>query len=459
MTTIRATLMKEVPAVSLAFFRFVFGLMLAGGMIRFLLKGWVEDLYIAPTYYFKFYGFEFVQVLPPWAMYASFIVLTVAALMVAFGYRYKLAITVFFFLFTYVEMIDKTTYLNHYYFVSLVTFLMIWLPMDARYSVDAKRCPARGRNTVPNWMLLALMLQIGFVYFFGGIAKLKADWLLDAQPLRIWLSANSSFPVLGPLLDQVWVAYALSWGAMIFDLTILFVLLAPKLRPYGYAVLLVFHFFTSQFFLIGMFPYIMSTATLVFFSARFHESVMRWVVARLAWMREVALPRAAIVRARRPVLAYGLTVFLGVQVLLPFRHLLYPNDVTWSEEAFRFSWNIMLIEKTGHVEFVVKNVATGATWREYPSEHLTRLQEKMMSTQPDMIVEFAQHLKEKFAQQGIKQVAIYADAHVALNGRPSRRFIDPTVDLTTVSDGFAPRSWVLPFDEAPKSLTERVVNL
>jgi hypothetical protein len=452
---IRESLTKEVPAASLSFFRFVFGLILFGSMVRFLLKGWVEDLYLAPTYHFKYYGFEFIQVLPAWAMYGVFAVLAMLALFIAVGFHYRIAVTIFFLLFTYVELIDKSTYLNHYYFVSLITFLMIWLSLHGTYSIDARRRADIARATVPNWMLLALKLQIGFVYFFGGIAKLKSDWLFDAQPLTIWLSANSGLPIIGPLLDQVWVAHVLSWGAMVFDLTIFFVLLSTQWRAYGYVVLLVFHFFTAQFFAIGMFPYLMSAATLVFFSGSFHERVLCLIASKLTILRASASLTITLGNHRWRAIAIGVAMFLGVQILLPFRHMLYANNVAWSEEAFRFSWNIMLVEKTGHVEFVVRNSRTGAAWREYPSDYLTRVQEKMMSTQPDMILEFAHYLESTLRAQHGTKLEVYADSYVSLNGRPSRQFIDPTVDLTTVSDSYTNRTWVLPFDQSPETLYHR----
>ena len=41
----------------------------------------------------------------------------------------------------------------------------------------------------------------------------------------------------------------------------------------------------------------------------------------------------------------GLVVlFLGIQFLLPLRHLLYPGNVNWTEEGFRFAWRVMLVE-------------------------------------------------------------------------------------------------------------------
>ena len=60
--------------------------------------------------------------------------------------------------------------------------------------------------------------------FFAGLAKINADWLLEALPLRIWLAARSDLPVAGPLLSQVWVAYAFSWFGMAYDLGIVFFL-------------------------------------------------------------------------------------------------------------------------------------------------------------------------------------------------------------------------------------------
>ena len=84
--------------------------------------------------------------------------------------------------------------------------------------------------------------------------------------------------------------------------------------------------------------------------------------------------------------------YLALQLALPLRFLMYPGNVNWHEQGFRFSWRVMLIEKAGQVEF---NVLVGDEDRRYvvyPRDQLTPLQYKMMSTQPDMIQEYAQHL-------------------------------------------------------------------
>ena len=108
-------------------------------IIRFMAMGWVSELYIEPAHHFTYYGFGWVQPWPGWGMYLHFALMGLASLGVALGYRYRLSITAFFLLFTYVELIDRTTYLNHYYFVSLVSFLMIFLPLNRTASLDARR--------------------------------------------------------------------------------------------------------------------------------------------------------------------------------------------------------------------------------------------------------------------------------------------------------------------------------
>lgn len=53
-------------------------------------------------------------------------------------------------------------------------------------------------------------------------------------------------------------------------------------------------------------------------------------------------------------------------------------------------------------------------------------------------------LRDRFRDDGI-DVEVRAESFAALNGRPSRRFLDPTVDLAAIDDGLAPYGFVLPF--------------
>src|SRR6187402_521845 len=118
---------RYIHAAPLAVFRIGLGTMLLLSVIRFWSKGWIKELYVKPKYFFPFYGFDFI--IPPGNYaYLLFAICGLSALLVALGLYYRIAIIVLFLSFTYIELIDKTTYLNHYYFVSIVCLIMIFLP-------------------------------------------------------------------------------------------------------------------------------------------------------------------------------------------------------------------------------------------------------------------------------------------------------------------------------------------
>lgn len=432
---------RPVSIAPLVVFRIIFGGMMAVSTVRFMLRGWVSELYIEPRVFFPFYGFEWVKPLPGNGMYVVFTLILLSALLVMVGLFYRWAAAAFFVLFTYVELIDKTNYLNHYYFVSLVAFLMILLPADRYFSADSRLWPAKKTSIIPAWPITLLQFQLAVVYVYAGIAKLNSEWLLEAMPLRIWLPAKAHLPVVGPLLEQEWVAYAMSWGGAFYDLFIVFFLMWSVARPYAYFFVVFFHLVTAWLFpAIGMFPYIMILATLIFFPAAFHEKIL----ARFGAENPSA-------KGTQPVAMWGpAKVLLGAyvvwQLVMPWRYLLYPSPLFWREEGYRFSWRVMLMEKAGYVTFHVSDPATGRQGQIANHEYLTPQQEKMVATQPDMILQFAHYLAEDLKQQGLQQPEVRAEAWVTLNGRRSRPFTDATVDLAKERPSLQPKTWILPFE-------------
>jgi hypothetical protein len=416
-------------------------------VVRFFAHGWIHEYFIAPRHFFPYYGLDWVRPWPGAGMYVHFAAMGILALCVAAGLYYRASVIGFGALFAYAHLIDKTNYLNHYYLVICLCLLMAFLPLHRCASLDARRRPALRSATVPAWVVWALRAQIGVVYVFGGIAKLKADWLVDAQPMQIWLSANSDVPLLGPLFGEPWMAYAMAWAGAAFDLSIVPLLLGRRSRPFAYAALVVFHLVTMRLFQLGMFPWIMMASSLVFLPPDWP----RRLAARLRWRSAgaaapaapaIATPVAAASRSRLPLALLG--VYLALHVALPLRHLLYPGDVLWTEEGFRFSWNVMLMEKTGSVDAHVLEPSTGRRWVVAPGEYLTRYQTKMMSSQPDLILQFAHLVAADFRARGVRDPEVRVDAVASLNGRRRARLVDPTVDLAREADGLSPKNWILP---------------
>ena len=140
---------QPVSGGSAAVFRVVFGLVGLVAVVRFFIHGWVADLYINPSYHFSYLGFGWVQPWPGWGMYAHFAALGLLSVCIAVGYRYRLSVILFTLGFAYVELIDKTTYLNHYYLMTLLGMLMVFLPLYHTASVDARRNPKIRRAGIP----------------------------------------------------------------------------------------------------------------------------------------------------------------------------------------------------------------------------------------------------------------------------------------------------------------------
>ncbi|WP_339708899.1 HTTM domain-containing protein [uncultured Kriegella sp.] len=450
---IRTYLKANAQAAPLAVFRIFFGLMMVISIIRFWYNGWIEKLYIAPKFFFSYYGFEWIRPLGNFT-YLLFILCGVSAFFVALGYKYRIAILVFFLSFTYIELMDKTTYLNHYYFVSILSFLMLFLPANAYFSVDALKNKTIAYDRIPRWCIDILKLLLCMVYFYAGLAKLNSDWLFDAMPLKIWLPSKFDVPLLGDFLQQSWSHYTFSWAGMLYDLMIPFLLLYRRTRWLAFGLVVVFHLLTRVLFPIGMFPYIMIVSALIFFDADLHHRILK-VVGRIISIDKTRFDTGRTLRFSSRYKKWAMPVigvFFVVQLLLPWRYLVYPGELFWTEEGYRFSWRVMLMEKAGYAQFKVVDGKSKKWFYVDNSDFLTPFQEKQMATQPDFILQYAKFLAKNFKKQGHGNLEIYVESYVALNGRKSTSFINPDVNLLTFKDSFESKTFILPFHDTIKGL-------
>jgi hypothetical protein len=433
-------------------FRIVFGVLMVIGTIRFMALGWIEDHYSNPLFHFKYYGFSWVEPLNLFGLYAVHILLIIASLFVALGLFYRLSAILVFVLFTYIELIDLTYYLNHYYFVSLASFLLILVPANRFLSLDVWRKPSLYRNYVPTWCINIFKIQIAIVYIFAGLMKLNYDWLLNALPLKIWLPANNALPIIGHLFTYEAIPYFFSWVGMLFDTTIIFWMMNRITRPFAYITIIVFHVLTGVLFQIGVFPLVMIGATLIFFSNDWHNNKFRllgnyMMPNQLSFINQYRVIKFSIKKSHTNFIALGLTLFIIFQLIFPWRFILYPNNMFWTEQGYRFGWRVMLMEKAGTATFYVTDTKSGKEGEVFNTDFLNAHQEKQMAMQPDMILQYAHFLGKHYAQQGIYKPKVRAEVYVTLNAKPSRLFIDSTIDLMKVQDGWYHKDWIKDFNE------------
>jgi hypothetical protein len=443
-STLRLRLSGEVDATSLYAFRVLFGSVLAVSSARFMWNGWVTRLFGERTFFFKYWGFSWVSPLSLSGMYGVYTALCVLGIAIALGFHYRIAIVLFFLLFSYAELIDVTNYLNHYYLVSLLTLLMACFPLSAGFSLDARQGRVVRSETIPAYVLWLFRFQVATVYLGAALAKCGSDWLLHGWPLNAWLGSQVDVPVVGALLHTPHVALIASWAGMLHDFAVPPLLLWRRTRPYAYAALLSFHAITCTWFNIGIFPVLMPLAATLFFDPSWPRRLFRLLHPGLQAPPHVGGQAAPV---SRPLLA-ALGLYCAFQVLVPFRTHFYGGNVLWHEQGMRWSWRVMLRDKRGSVMFRVA-LADGREVRVPPRRYLTGEQEREMAGQPDLILQLAQHVGRDFAAQGRAPRAVYAESLVSLNGRVPVPMIDPRTNLLTVADGLGAADYILP---APQGL-------
>ena len=441
---------KKQDSSSLAIFRLGFGFLMLFSIIRIWFNGWIEELYIDPSFHFSYYGFEWIKPIGDYT-YLIFLICAISSFCVAIGYKYRISIILLFLSFTYAELMDKTTYLNHYYLVSLISFLMIFFPANASFSLD-NIINKKSYRLIPKWNVDAIKLMICIVYFYAGIAKINTDWLIEAQPLKIWLTSKYDLPIIGNTLFQMdWVHIFFSWAGMFYDVFISFILLYRRTRPFGFFLVITFHIMTAILFpAIGMFPYIMITSSIIFLEPETHKKILEKCFTIFKKFFQKISTVEVYNYKKTKIAQIALIIFFTIQIVFPFRYFLYPGELFWNEQGYRFSWRVMLIEKKGFTEFKIVDGKTSDSFYVLNENFLTEFQERQMSFQPDFILEFAHYLGDYYNNNGYSNVEVYAESYVTLNGRTSKLFVDPNVDLMKEKRGFSNKNWITKLEDEIK---------
>lgn len=451
-------LFQPVDISSLVFFRIAFGILgFADVLNTFVYYHLMEGAYEPGRFRFQYYGFEWVRPLPEPFMSALLLAICGLALLVALGRWYRVSTLLFALGFTYIFLLEKAHYLNHGYLFCWISFAMLFIPAHRQFSADVLKRPSLRSGTAPYWSLFLLQFLMGVAYFYGGIAKLNADWL-RAIPLKQWLEQRGDMPVLGPVLEQEWVAFFMAYGGLALDLTVVFFLIVRQTRPWAFAAVLFFHLMNHLTFNIGIFPFLSLALTALYFPPDFPlhicerikgrlpflQRIRRWWEERTAAACHACAPLwQCAARWRAPIVA-GMLLFVFFHLLAPLRHHLFPGDVAWTEEGHRYSWRMMLRSKQGYGTFTVRNKATGEKAVADPADWLSEEQCYKLYAHPDMILQFAHHLRDHYREKGW-EAAVFADIWVELNFREYSRYIDPSADLAQEEWHFFRHSdWILP---------------
>jgi vitamin K-dependent gamma-carboxylase len=437
-------LFKHIDNTGLVLWRVVFGALIALEAFGAITTGWLRRTLVEPQFTFNFIGFDFLQPLPGDGMYYYFILMGIFGLLVMVGYKYRFSMACYALMWTCVYLMQKTSYNNHYYLLMLLCWLMVFLPANRWFSVDAKRNPEVRSLSVPRWTYLVVIFQIWIVYTFAAIAKIYPDWL-DGTTTALFMRGKSDYWLIGPFLQLDWVHYCIAYVGIFFDSLIIPLLLYKRTRLVAFIISIFFHLFNSIVFQIGIFPYMSLAFAFFFFSA---ETLQKRFLPRkpLYTLGEVKIP------SYKPVLITVFSVYFIIQIGLPLRHWAFQDDVLWTEEGHRLSWRMMLRSKGARL--IVYTQEEGSVEKK-PYNYrklLSSKQERSVKSKPDLLWRLAKEIKKAEAKEG-KNVKVFMDVRLKINDGEYHPFIAPNIPISEVEwQHFRHHDWLL---DSPEDYHEK----
>lgn len=413
---------------------------IAWGIVMLLEAHWLwlqtRDLHSPDFIHFHFRAFAWVEHFPElWMTQLETGILMLMGIFVSVGVFYRIASTVYFLGYTHLFLAEAAAYNNHFYLICLVSGLLIFVRADGAFSLKKEKL-----TTVPFWNYLILRFQVFIVYFYGGIAKLDSDWLVEKEPIRFWLVEGKHIPAfLAPVVAREWFVSLAAWGGLIIDLVCPVLLLFRKTRIPAVIVLVTFHLLNSQLFQIGLFPLIGIVLLSVFFPPRFFRRKSKPLLERNS----------------QPKVSTPVLVFLGIfclfQVLFPLRwHLYRPSNPSWTDVGHQFAWRMMLRERvsTLKIHFGDPRIDNWLAARPQMLPEVSPFARYRAFENPHLIQQYVEAIHERLSQYGFRDSPIYVHATSSLNGRPQYPIIDPNVDLARVSTPlFGVPEWIVPLPE------------
>ena len=483
-------LFREVNASSLGILRLLFGFILLEDFVNF--HSYFYS-YLEPSEFYNTYEFfHWVKMMPKYLLDIFFYGAITSCLLFALGIHYRLNACITFFSWTYIFLVDKGHYNNHFYLVTIILFLFCIVGGDRWGALSKNK-----KTTVPYWHVLIFRWQIAIVYFYGGIAKIHGDWM-NGFPMRYWLEAISNkYPeFIQPIFHTNWMALAFSWSGLVFDLFVPFLLLSKKWRYWTIFPVVAFHTINDFTWEIGDFPTIMLASTPIFFasnwadvfykkyaankllisailggailaiihgyfiqedlfkSTNFYIKLCSYPILLYLFLsrnkeKDTAIDLEPVFLKQKKSSLFLLIAWFSFQLLFPFRHWLYQGHPSWTGEGHLFAWRMMLVDSVDAWRMKVIVPETGEELPIALNQYVNYRQYRKMRRTPKSFLRFAHHIKEKVEANGVKNPIIKMEIWKSVNNRAPRLLNDTTLNYATVPYmDMTPVTWMTDWNES-----------
>ncbi len=223
----------------------------------------------------------------PWLQAVLFVAAGLIALALAAGWRTRLMTFLSWLFLLSLQNRNPILLQGGDTLLLLLLFWSIFLPLGARFSIDAALDPSQhdGRareNGYVSAATAAILLQASHVYVFGALLKTSPEWLPDGTAVYYALQLDSLATTAGIWLRQFeGVLHGLTYYVWFLELLTPLLLFSPvlhlPLRLTGQALLIAMHIGFAVFLFIGLFP-VVSICSLLLFTP---GAVWDWLARRL----------------------------------------------------------------------------------------------------------------------------------------------------------------------------------
>ncbi len=206
-----------------------------------------------------------------------------------------------------------------------------------------------------------------------------------------------------------------------------------------------FHIHNYYVFPIGVFPPLSLTLTLLYFDPNFPRKIIPQKIKQRiknTYFSSLKTSDFQLNYFPNQVLLGVLGIFILVQLILPFRHFLYPGWTLWHEEGHYFAWRMMLRQKVIEIRYDLTHPVTGETRYAPLEDYLNASQIRSFSGTPGMVLLFAHHLRNLVQTNAGFTPVVTAEINVSLNGRPFELLVPKNLDLAKLPSFDPAYNWV-----------------
>lgn len=405
----------------LAFFRILYGIILF-----FEAKRWGTNIhpnFIKKELLFKFDYLNFLPLLDENILHLFATIMLICSVFIILGFLYRISSFVFIILYVYFFTLDISFFNNHYYFIILLCILLLGIKANNQFSID-RILFKFSDNHIPIWNYNIIKFQIFCLYFYAGITKLNPDWL-QLNTMKASLLYDNEY-IDNPLLKSDLAIYIFSYGGLIFDISIGFLLLYKPTRVFAIIIALIFHLVNYATIDIGIFPILMMFSCLIFIEPSAFES---WVF-KLFKQKLNNTVKGKVQSDYNNVIKYALAMYIAIQLLLPLRHFLIKGNVDWTGEGILYSWRMKSVARyRGDLKIILldKNSKKELKVDLYLPMH----QQKILFYKPVLFLQLRDYLLQKTnrkKENTIMNVIVTA----SINGSKLSYLIHPNIDLCKV---------------------------